>query len=325
MLTHRQLLEAIPGTLTGVDLDGFGPKFGGKVRDMYRLDGKRVLITTDRISAFDVVLGTIPHKGQVLNQLSAWWFERTRDIVPNHMLDAPDPNVMIAREAAPVPVEIVVRGFITGVTKTSLWTLYAAGDRAPYGIALPDGLRKNDPLPRPILTPTTKAEAGGHDAMLTRDDIARRAIVPAMVWDEIEAAALALFKRGQAVAARAGLILVDTKYEFGLIDGRVALIDEIHTPDSSRFWRRDSYVAAQADPARELDSVDKEFLRQWYAGQGYRGDGPPPPMSPDVIAQVAARYIGAYEMLTGREFAPAEQPAADRIRRALAPYSRDSR
>jgi phosphoribosylaminoimidazole-succinocarboxamide synthase len=313
MITHQDLLASIPRAVTTVDLAGYGPKFSGKVRDMYSLPGKRrLLITTDRISAFDVVLGAIPHKGQALNQLSAFWFDKTRDIVPNHMLSVPDPNCMIGREAQPLPVEVVVRGYITGVTKTSLWTLYAAGERNAYGIALPDGLRKNDALPEPIITPTTKAEAGGHDERLTRAQIVGK-LLPEALWLQIEATAVALFKRGQAIAHTAGLVLVDTKYEFGLIDGALAVIDEMHTPDSSRFWTLESY---QADPAQP-ENFDKEFLREWYAARGYRGDGPPPPMTPDFIAQVAARYIAAYERLTGAAFEPAPGPAGTRIARAV--------
>jgi phosphoribosylaminoimidazole-succinocarboxamide synthase len=283
---------------------------------MYALNGRRVLITTDRISAFDRVLAAIPFKGQVLNQLSAWWFEQTGDVVANHLVAVPDPNVTIAREATPLPVEVVVRGYITGVTKTSLWTLYAAGERRVYGARLPDGLRKNDRLPTPLITPTTKAEAGGHDEPLTPDDIVERELLPEALWREAQAAALALFTRGQDVARRAGLILVDTKYEFGLVDGRLTLIDEIHTPDSSRFWTQESYEAGG-----KLEHLDKEFMRAWYAAQGYRGDGPPPTMPDDLIAQIAARYIAAYERLTGRAFVPAEQPAAERIRQNLATYA----
>jgi phosphoribosylaminoimidazole-succinocarboxamide synthase len=316
VLTHDELLQAIPRALTSVDLPGLGLRHSGKVRDMYAFDGQRVLITTDRISAFDRVLGAIPFKGQVLNQLSAWWFAQTRDLVANHLLAVPDPNVTIAREATPLPVEVVVRGYITGVTKTSLWTLYAAGERQIYGAVLPDGLRKNDPLPLPLITPTTKAAGGAHDEPLSPEQIVERGLLSAARWREVEFAALALFAHGQDVARRAGLILVDTKYEFGLVDGRLTLIDEVHTPDSSRFWARESYA-----PGREPEHMDKEFLRFWYAAQGYRGDGPPPTMPDDFIAQVAGRYIAAYERLTGQAFEPAEQPTTERIRRNLAAWN----
>ncbi|MGQ9903041.1 MAG: phosphoribosylaminoimidazolesuccinocarboxamide synthase [Anaerolineae bacterium] len=311
MLTHEQLLQAIPSALAGVTVPGWPGKQTGKVRDLYTFGRYRVLITTDRISAFDRVLGLIPHKGQVLNQLSAWWFAQTRDIVANHVVAAPDPNVTIAREAMPLPVEVVVRGYITGVTKTSLWHLYAQGERAPYGIPLPDGLRKNDPLPQPIITPTTKATGGGHDEQLTREQIVRGGLLDAGLWEQVEQAALALFARGQEIARRAGLILVDTKYEFGLCDGQLVVIDEIHTPDSSRYWTAESYAAG------EPEHFDKEFLRKWYAERGYRGDGEPPAMPADFVAQVAARYIAAYEKVTGQAFAPAEVPAEPRIIRAL--------
>ncbi len=312
MLSQQTLQAAIPHALAGVDLPELGRKTEGKVRDIYVVGGRRVLITTDRVSAFDRVVGQIPFKGQVLNQLSAWWFEQTSDIVANHVVAVPDPNVTIAAEAETLPVEVIVRGYLTGVTKTSLWYLYSQGERRPYGIPLPDGMRQHDPLPTPLITPTTKATGGAHDEQLTRDQIVNGGLVAEPLWSQVEAVALALFKRGQEIARRAGLILVDTKYEFGLVDGRLALIDEIHTPDSSRFWLADSY-----EPGREPANLDKEYLRVWFVGQGYRGDGAPPVIPPDVVTHVASRYIEAYERLTGLTFAPGEQPATDRIRRHL--------
>ncbi len=314
MLSLEELINAVPLAVETVDVPELGTKTQGKVRDIYRLDGRRVLITTDRVSAFDRVLGVIPFKGQVLNQLSAWWFEQTHDIVGNHMVEVPDPNVMVVHEAQALPVEVIVRGYITGVTKTSLWYLYARGERRPYGIPLPEGLRKNDPLPQPVITPTTKATGGAHDERLTRDEVLERGLVPPDLWEQIEEVALALFARGQEIARRAGLILVDTKYEFGLVDGELVLIDEIHTPDSSRYWIAETYTPGSD---REPENFDKEYLRAWFAAQGYRGDGTPPAMPPHFIAQVAQRYIAAYERLTGQTFEPGEQPAADRIARAL--------
>lgn len=314
MLTQKQLLNAIPYALHAVDLTGWGEKQEGKVRDIYQRGRQRVLITTDRVSAFDRVLGVIPYKGQVLNELSAWWFEQMADIVGNHVIAIPDPNVTVAYEAEPLPVEVIVRGYITGVTKTSLWYLYSQGDRQPYGIPLPDGLHKDDPLPAPIITPTTKAEKGAHDERLTRDEILERGLVPAALWQQVEEAALAVFARGQDVARRAGLVLVDTKYEFGLVDGRLVLIDEVHTPDSSRYWTLDSYDAGQ--PV----NFDKEFLRKWFAEQGYRGDGQPPVMPDEFTAQVASRYIAAFERLTGQTFVPGRQPAAERIAANMRSY-----
>ena len=317
MLSYEEIIAAIPHALLRVDAPELGPRSEGKVRDMYMQGNRRILITTDRVSAFDQVLGAIPFKGQVLNQLAAWWFEQTSDIVANHVLDVPDPNVTIAREADALPVEVIVRGYITGVTSTALWTLYNAGVERPYGLELPAGLRKNDPLPEPVITPTTKATGGAHDERLTSAEVVEYGLVEPGLWDEIQQAALAVFKRGQQIARRAGLILVDTKYEFGLIDGKPALIDEVHTPDSSRYWIADSYEAVHCTD-REPENFDKEFLRLWFVGQGYRGDGSPPAMPPEFIAQVGERYIAAYERLTGQVFEPGEQPVAARIARALA-------
>jgi len=335
MLSTDQIIAAIPDALLRVDLPGFGPRLEGKVRDIYIRDGRRILVTTDRVSAFDRVLGAIPFKGQVLNQLSAWWFDQVSDVVANHVQSVPDPNVTIAAEAEALPVEVIVRGYITGVTSTALWTLYSQGVPRPYGLDLPPGLRKNDPLPQPVITPTTKASGpGGHDERLTSAEVVERGLVEPKLWDEVQQAALAIFQRGQEVARRAGLILVDTKYEFGLIDGKLALIDEVHTPDSSRFWVAESYERGRAGfdtpptgldtaqtPTRpteqEPESFDKEFLRLWFVAQGYRGDGQPPAMPPEFVAQVAQRYIAAYERLTGLAFTPGSQPAAERIRQAM--------
>ncbi|MAT96654.1 MAG: phosphoribosylaminoimidazolesuccinocarboxamide synthase [Anaerolineaceae bacterium] len=313
MLTHQELLDAIPNCLDSTDFAGLGEKYEGKVRDVYVQNGRRILITTDRVSAFDRVLGLIPYKGQVLNQLSAWWFEQTADLARNHVISVPDPNVTIAHEAEPLPVEIVVRGYITGVTKTSLWYLYEQGERRPYGIQLPDALQKNDPLPEPIITPTTKAAKGGHDERLTEAEILEQKLVDADLWAEIRETAVSLFKRGQEIAVQAGLILVDTKYEMGLVNGRLTLIDEIHTPDSSRYWLANSSGNTMAGVPTEPENYDKEFMRKWYAAQGYRGDGTPPTMPPDLIAQIAARYLATYEKLTGTVFVPGAQPAVERI------------
>lgn len=316
MLTVAHIRAAIPDALQTIDLDGFGPKQMGKVRDMYRVGNQRILIATDRLSVFDQVVGCIPYKGQVLNQLSGWWFEHTRQDIANHVVSIPDPNVTIAHETQPLPVEVVVRGYITGVTRTSLWSLYEQGHRRPYGIPLPEGLRKNDPLPTPLITPTTKATGGGHDEQLTREAIIQQGLVPEPLWEQVETAALTLFARGQELARQAGLLLVDTKYEFGFHDGRLVVIDELHTPDSSRYWTRDSYERGDEQP----EHMDKEYVRLWFAQQGYRGDGSPPPMPADLIAEVAARYIAVYERITGHTFVPGETPIAERIQRALEQY-----
>jgi phosphoribosylaminoimidazole-succinocarboxamide synthase len=306
-MNHATLLEALPFVLETITLPC--EQQSGKVREMCVKENERIIVTTDRVSAFDVVLGSIPMKGQVLTQLSSWWFGQTKDIIPNHLLSNPDPNVMIVKNAQPLPVEVIVRGYITGVTKTSLWKLYEAGERNAYGISLPDGLQKNDALPEPIITPTTKAEAGGHDERLARQEIIERQILPERLWTQIEHTALALFKRGQELARKASLLLVDTKYEFGLVDNQLTLIDEIHTPDSSRYWTLASYEQNPDKP----ESLDKEFLREWFASQGYRGEGKIPTMPDEFRVQVAERYIRVYETVTGQAFIPGATPIDARI------------
>lgn len=297
-------LGAIPTTdVLTVDLPLPG-KQQGKVRDIWVVGDKRVIVTTDRQSAFDRVVGTVPYKGQVLTRLAQWWFERTADIVPNHVLDVPDPNVIVARDAKVWPVEMVIRGYITGVTKTALWHNYAQGKRTLYGIDFPDGLRKNERLPEPVITPTSKAESGAHDEMLTRDAILAAGLVPPDVYAAMEDATRRLFARGQELAAERGLILVDTKYEFGDVGGQLTLVDEIHTVDSSRFWMLDSYAARFA-AGEEPQTFDKEFLRRWYVDTaGYRGDGDPPPMPRELAERMSRLYIEAFERLTGEAFVP---------------------
>lgn len=293
----------------------------GKVRVSYELpEGRRLFVTTDRLSAFDQIIAGVPWKGQVLNQLAAWWFEETADVVSNHIsaLPAnvaaqPDPNVTIAVAAQPLPVEVIVRGHITGVTSTSLWRRYAEGARNIYGYEFPDGLRKNTELPTPIITPTTKADAGHHDEALTCAEVTEHGLVEPALWDEVQAAALAVFERGRQVAAAAGMILADTKYEFGLApDGTLLLIDEVHTPDSSRFWLAESYEDRLA-AGEEPESLDKEVIRRALAATGYTGDGPPPTLDASVWEATTARYIAAYELITGRSFEPGEYPVEPRL------------
>ncbi len=286
----------------------------GKVRDIYQLDGNRLLlVTTDRLSAFDRVLGAVRYKGQVLNQLSAWWFARTADIIPNHLLTVPDPNAMVVQAVEPLPIEVIVRGYISGSTKTSLWYRYSLGERVIYGHHLPDGLHKNDPLPQPLITPTTKGGPAGHDERLDVGEVVGRGLLNAETWETVRRAALALFQRGRAAAARGGLVLVDTKYEFGRApDGRILLIDEIHTPDSSRFWLAGTLEARRA-AGEEPENFDKEFLRLAYAARCYRGDGEPPAMPDSLWEQVSERYITLYERLTGEPFRPAAYPVAARL------------
>lgn len=321
MIALETLHDLLPTALEGVDLARELPDFGaraqGKVRDLYVVGDKLVLIASDRISAFDRVLGLIPCKGQALTQLAAWWFEQTRDIVPAAFIESPDPNVTIATLCRPLPVEVVVRGYITGVTSTSLWQRYALGERHIYGIDFPEGLRKNDPLPAPIITPTTKAQQGAHDERITESEIVAQGLTTAAQWEEMRTAAIALFLRGQELARRGDLILVDTKYEFGVLpDGRIAIIDEMHTPDSSRFWDANTFAERTAS-GLEPENFDKEFLRLHYAALGYRGEGEPPPIPAELAVQTAQRYISAYERITGDVFVPAPQPASARIVEAL--------
>ena len=286
----------------------------GKVRVSYAFGhGQRLFVTTDRLSAFDRIIARVPYKGQVLNQLAGWWFEQTADLVPNHVVSIPDPNVLIAREAQPLTVEVVVRGHITGVTDTALWTQYAAGARNIYGHAFPDGLSKNIELPEPIITPTTKGKFGEHDVPLAVHDVVLDGHVESTVWEQVSAAALAVFERGRQRAAAGGLILADTKYEFGLdANGDVMLIDEVHTPDSSRYWVTESYEE-RLIAGQEPQSLDKEVVRRALADVGYTGNGDVPELPAEVWEQTSARYIETYERLTGLPFERGDYPADQRI------------
>lgn len=296
----------------------------GKVRVSYRLsdgpdgEGRRLFVTTDRLSAFDRIIAGVPYKGQVLNQLAAWWFAQTADIVPNHVLSVPDPNLLVARAATPLPVEVVVRGHITGVTSTSLWKQYADGAREIYGHRFPDGLRKNTELPQALVTPTTKGNDGTHDVPLTVAEVVHRGLVQPRLWGEVVEAALQLFRRGRDRAAAAGLVLADTKYEFGLAaDGSLLLIDEMHTPDSSRYWLADTYEARLA-AGEEPESLDKEVVRRALLQAGYTGDGQPPALAAEVWAQTTSRYVQAYELISGTPFRPGAYPVGPRIQEAMA-------
>ncbi|MGI9596486.1 MAG: phosphoribosylaminoimidazolesuccinocarboxamide synthase [Acidimicrobiales bacterium] len=301
-----------------VDLDLEG-RTSGKVREAWPLpERRRLLVTTDRLSAFDRVIGSVPHKGQVLNQLAAWWFAKTADIVANHVIEVPDPNALIAVDADPLPVEVVVRGRLTGSTSTSLLPRYQAGERLLYGHRLADGLAPHGPLGEPLITPTTKAEKGDHDQPVTCDEVVELGLVEAGLWAQVQKVAIELFTRGAELAADAGFILADTKYEFGLApDGELLLIDEVHTPDSSRFWAMDSLderLAAGLSP----ESFDKEPVRLALKDIGYRGDGEPPTMPDRVWEETSARYVHLYEALTGLAFEPGAQPADARLRSNLA-------
>lgn len=307
--------------------DAFIPElpnyYKGKVRENYDLpDGRRIIIATDRLSAFDIVLASIPFKGQVLTQTARYWFEETADICPNHVLDYPDPNVVIGTRLDILPVEIVVRGYLAGTTSTSILTKYRNGEREMYGVRLPDGLRDNEKLPETIITPTSKAFDGGHDEPLSREEILERGLLTEALWNTVADYALALFARGQARAAERGLILVDTKYEFGTDkDGRIVLADEIHTPDSSRYWIAESYEKSFETGERPR-SFDKDFIRAWVADRCDPYKDPIPDIPAELIQQTSEVYRQAYEVITGKVFVPDLSGATvlDRVRGNLRPY-----
>lgn len=303
MISSQKVIENIPYALKKVNLPKLGKKIQGKVRDLYILKDKRLFITTDRQSAFDKVLGFIPFKGQVLTALSAFWFEKTKDIVPNHLLSVPDPNVLLVKECKLIPIEMVVRGYITGVTDTSIWGSYEKGERVIYGIKFPEGLRKNQKLPEYVITPTTKASQG-HDERLTEKDILKKKIAPPQLWKQMKKVSFDLFARGQKICSKAGIILVDTKYEFGLDEkGKLILIDEIHTPDSSRYWIKKTYQE-KFKKSQEPQSYDKEHLRIWFKEHGYKGSGRPPKMPPEFVAKMSLLYMSILERITGKKFTP---------------------
>ena len=316
---NEKIMQAIPYVLKSIDIPGLGKKRQGKVRDIYMKGDKRILITTDRQSAFDVILGHIPYKGAVLNLLSEFWFKKTKHIVPNHMIAVPDANVMVTRNCKPTAVEMIVRGYMTGVTKTSIWYSYEKGERTIYGIKFPEGIKKNQKLPRPVLTPTTHPEVGSglHDERLTREQIIEKNLIDKKLYEQMEKVALELFDFGSQWCKKHGLILVDTKYEFGIHNGKLMLIDEIHTPDSSRFWIADTYES-RIKNGQEPENFDKEFLRLRYANElGYRGDGAPPEMPEDLIIDLAKRYIAVYEKITGDTFVMFEYPIEERIKKNI--------
>lgn len=298
-------------------------RYRGKVRENYDLaDGSRILIATDRISAFDVNLAVIPLKGQVLTAIARYWFEETRDICPNHVIAYPDPNVLVGRRLRMMPVEIVVRDYLAGTTSTSILQMYKQGKRQMYGYAFPDGLRDNQKLPRTILTPTTKADQGDHDAPLSGEEVVAKRLLSQSQWDEVSGIALRLFARGRELAAKRGLILVDTKYEFGFDEkGAIVLADEVHTPDSSRYWLADTF-AARFEARQPPETFDKDFIRRWVVSQCDPYKDPIPPIPEDIVLQAAAIYVSAYERITGERFPlpdPSVPPLA-RIRQNLAQY-----
>jgi len=314
MLSEEVIAAQLDNTLEETSIEGIGELERGKVRDSYRQGDRRVLVVSDRISAFDCVLGTIPFKGQVLNQLAAFWFEQTADICPNHVIEVPDPNVMIVRECDQLPIEFVVRGYITGATKTSAWYNYSEGVRNFCGNNLPEGLRKDQKLEQPILTPTTKHEK--HDRNVSREEAIAEGLIDGETFDRASEICFKLYARGVEQAAKQGLIFVDTKYEIGRLDDELVVSDEINTPDSSRYWFSDTYDSL-FESGRDQRKLDKEYVREWLAARGFRGDGDPPELTPEVRIEAAKRYIRAYELITGREFAISDEPVEDRIRRVL--------
>lgn len=321
--TEALVTVSAPNALEVIDLPGLPNHYRGKVRDNYDLpDGRRVIVASDRLSAFDRILCAVPYKGQVLTQTARYWFEVTADICPNHVLAYPDPNVLIGQRLEMLPVELVVRGYLAGTTSTSILTLYNKGQREMYGVTLPDGLKANQRLPEPILTPTSKAADGDHDAPLSPREILEQGLLTAEQWEQLSAYALALFARGQELAAERGLILADTKYEFGLdAEGAIVLADEIHTPDSSRFWKAATYEARLAAGERP-DSFDKDFVRAWVAERCDPYGDAIPEIPAELIAQTSDVYIEAFETITGQTFdrSASDEPVMARVKRNLDAY-----
>ena len=320
MLSKEEILAQIPYCLNETNFPSLGEEYKGKVRENYSKDGKRVIIVSDRLSAFDRIITTIPFKGQVLNQMARFWFDKTSDIVGNHVIEFPDPNVVVAKECMAMPVEMVVRGYLTGVTSTSVWKHYDKGVRSFCGNDLPDGMIKNQKFEEPILTPSTKAEQGGHDESVSRQQILERGVITSKEFDYMTEVSMRLFQRGVEVCAKQGIILVDTKYEFGKdVDGNIILIDEIHTPDSSRFWYQDEYEKRLAS-GEEQKKIDKEYLREWLDSRGFNGDGEIPEIPDEIRAETARRYMEAYELITGESFDGESGNVIARLEQNLSKY-----
>jgi len=323
MSNRAALATHLDNILSDATIPELPNHYRGKVRDNYDLpDGRRIIIATDRLSAFDRIITAIPFKGQVLTQIARFWFDATSEICPNHVIEYPDPNVLVCRRLDIMPVEIVVRDYLTGTTGTSIWPMYRAGRRDIYGIRFPDGLRENQKLPATIITPTTKAFDGGHDEPLTQEEITSRGLLTHEHWATVSGLALGLFARGRAIAEQHGLILVDTKYEFGFdAAGGIVLADEIHTPDSSRYWIGESYERRFAS-GKPPESLDKDFIRHWVNERCDPYRDPIPEIPCDVILEAARIYIGVFETITGQSFVVPDPgiPVLQRIRANLAPY-----
>jgi len=307
-IDRQDLAQLCLQTLAETDFKGLGRRIVGKVRDSYvgASPGERTIVVSDRVSCFDVVVGTIPLKGQVLNQMAAFWFDQTREIARNHLRSVPDPNVSIVQECRTLPVEFVMRGYLTGSTSTSIWSAYARGERDYCGHRLPDGMARHEPLAAALLTPTTKAPRGQHDELTSRDEILRGGELSEETYDECARITAALFAEGQRWAESRGLILVDTKYELGLgPDGKIVVIDEIHTPDSSRYWFREDYAMCIKHGIAPK-SLDKDIVRFWLREKGFKGEGEIPQLTPEIRIRASKAYIEAYEIITGKEFVPGE-------------------
>lgn len=318
MMQDDVIRQALKHPLQGTHFEELGARYEGKVRDNYTSeDGRRTIVVTDRISAFDRILGTLPLKGQILNWVAAWWFKKTESLAKNHVIDVPDPSIMVVKECTPLPVEMVMRSYLTGTTSTSIWVHYERGERSFCGHSLPDGMKKHQRLPEPILTPSTKAAQGDHDVSASREEILKLTGMPTEDFDVAADMAKRLFAYGQEVCAKQGIILVDTKYEFGkTTDGEIVVIDEIHTPDSSRFWFANTYEE-RFQSGEAPASFDKEYVRRYLADKGFRGDGPIPDIPDDVKVEAVRRYVEAVETITGDTFEPnLEEPLA-RMRRNL--------
>ena len=288
-----------------------GDFYNGKVRDNYFIRNKILMITTDRVSAFDHVLGTIPFKGQILTEIASFWFDKTKDIVPNHIIANPDPQVLLVKKAKTLPVEVIVRQYITG----SLWREYSEGINGQYGFMIPDNMIKNQKFNEPILTPSTKAEYGLHDEPISREKIIS-SLVEEKIYKKAEKYALELFEAGQKWANERGLILVDTKYEFGIYEDELIVIDEIHTPDSSRYWVMDEYEK-RFENNMDQKMLDKENIRKWLIDRGFKGDGTPPKLTDDIRIHLSEKYIELYKILTGKDFEPCIGDVKTRIMDSL--------
>ncbi len=302
-MTKQEIAKYLDGTFDGFeksDIPEGADYTRGKVRDIFDLGDELLIVTTDRISAFDRVLTTIPCKGEVLNGLSNYWFDRTDSIVENHVTEKVSPRAVLVRKCNVLPVEVVVRGYLTG----SAWRDYEAG-KSVSGVELPSGMKFNQQFEEPLLTPSTKAERGEHDVPISSEDVVKQNLVDADLWKKVEQTAMKLFDTGTRLAAERGLILVDTKYEFGLLDGTLVLVDEVHTPDSSRYWFADTYEELFRKGEKQR-KIDKEYLRQWLMEQGFMGDGTPPRIPDEIRVETADRYIQSYELVTGKEFTPGE-------------------